>query len=260
MTLLQELSTSGRCARLGGDDAHAGHRNRSRDRWTHRGAHVGPRRDRRVSFRAGVPIARSWRRHHDRPERQSYSPSPCLEEPLRRVGVRPPARQLRRWDDGRVLASAPLAEVCERKFGAPYYNFHRAELHDVLARRAITNTMNAVAELTVIARLRSSGVWLAVRVTKTGTAPSGSRRTNNATAISAYVFQDCITGIRTSSVSLLPRSTPIPQKGLLLDYVQLSSSRSSHAGDHTLHPSSRELEWRYSMDSLPAPIVRSVSG
>ena len=56
-----------------------------------------------------------------------------LEEPLRRVGVRPRARQLRRWDDGRVLATAPLAEVCEREFGAPYYNFHRAELLDVLA-------------------------------------------------------------------------------------------------------------------------------
>ena len=56
-----------------------------------------------------------------------------LEEPLRRVGVRPPARQLRRWDDGCVLASALLAEVCEREFGAPYYNFHRAELLDVLA-------------------------------------------------------------------------------------------------------------------------------
>jgi salicylate hydroxylase len=56
-----------------------------------------------------------------------------LEEPLRRIGVRPRARQLRRWDDGRVLATAPLAGVCERDFGAPYYNFHRAELLDVLA-------------------------------------------------------------------------------------------------------------------------------
>lgn len=57
-----------------------------------------------------------------------------LEEPLRRAGVRPPTRQLRRWEDGRVLASAPLAQVCERDFGAPYYNFQRAELLDVLAR------------------------------------------------------------------------------------------------------------------------------
>jgi salicylate hydroxylase len=56
-----------------------------------------------------------------------------LAESLRKVGFRPAARQLRRWDDGRVLASAPLAGVCEREFGAPYYNFHRAELLEVLA-------------------------------------------------------------------------------------------------------------------------------
>ena len=55
-----------------------------------------------------------------------------LAEPLRVVGVRPRARQLRRWDNGRILARAALAEVCERDFGAPYYNFHRAELLDVL--------------------------------------------------------------------------------------------------------------------------------
>ena len=55
-----------------------------------------------------------------------------LAEPLRVAGVRPRARQLRRWDNGQVLARAPLADVCERDFGAPYYNFHRAELLDVL--------------------------------------------------------------------------------------------------------------------------------
>jgi len=56
-----------------------------------------------------------------------------LEEPLRRFGVRPRAIVIRRWDDGRVLARQPLADACERNFGAPYYNFHRAELLDVLS-------------------------------------------------------------------------------------------------------------------------------
>ena len=32
----------------------------------------------------------------------------------------------------RILARAPLAEVCERDFGAPCYNIHRTELLDVL--------------------------------------------------------------------------------------------------------------------------------
>jgi len=56
-----------------------------------------------------------------------------LEEPLRRFGVRPRAIVIHRWDDGRVLARQPLAEACETNFGAPYYNFHRAELLDVLS-------------------------------------------------------------------------------------------------------------------------------
>ena len=56
-----------------------------------------------------------------------------LEEPLRRFGVRPREVVIRRWDDGRVLARQPLADACERNFGAPYYHFHRAELLDVLS-------------------------------------------------------------------------------------------------------------------------------
>ena len=56
-----------------------------------------------------------------------------LEEPLRRFGVRPLAVVIRRWDDGRVIARQPLADACERDFGAPYYHFHRAELLDVLS-------------------------------------------------------------------------------------------------------------------------------
>jgi len=56
-----------------------------------------------------------------------------LEEPLRRFGVRPRAIVIRRWDDGSVIARQPLADACERNFGAPYYNFHRAELLDVLS-------------------------------------------------------------------------------------------------------------------------------
>ena len=56
-----------------------------------------------------------------------------LEEPMRRLGVRPQRVVIRRWDDGRELARQPLADACERNFGAPYYNFHRAELLDLLS-------------------------------------------------------------------------------------------------------------------------------
>jgi salicylate hydroxylase len=56
-----------------------------------------------------------------------------LEEPLRRFGVRPRAGVIRRWNDGHVISRQPLADACERNFGAPYYHFHRAELLDLLS-------------------------------------------------------------------------------------------------------------------------------
>jgi salicylate hydroxylase len=56
-----------------------------------------------------------------------------LEDPMLRLGVRPRSILFRRWDDGRELARQPLAGACEQNFGAPYYNFHRADLLDLLS-------------------------------------------------------------------------------------------------------------------------------
>lgn len=42
-----------------------------------------------------------------------------LEEPLRRLGVRPRAVVIHRWADGHVIVRQPLAGACERDFGAP---------------------------------------------------------------------------------------------------------------------------------------------
>src|SRR5215470_9426576 len=56
-----------------------------------------------------------------------------LANSMRQYGVRPLAVQVRRWDDGRILARQLLGDECERTFGAPYYHFHRAELLDLLA-------------------------------------------------------------------------------------------------------------------------------
>ena len=56
-----------------------------------------------------------------------------LEEALGRLGVRPGAVVVRRWDDGHEIARQPLAGACERNFGAPYYHFYRPELLDLLA-------------------------------------------------------------------------------------------------------------------------------
>jgi salicylate hydroxylase len=47
--------------------------------------------------------------------------------------VRPVAAHQRRWDDGRTLQRFPLGARAEEFFGAPYYNFHRADLLTALA-------------------------------------------------------------------------------------------------------------------------------
>jgi salicylate hydroxylase len=56
-----------------------------------------------------------------------------LGEALAQHGVRPVAVHQRRWQDGRTLQRAPLGELVERTFGAPYYHFHRADLLGALA-------------------------------------------------------------------------------------------------------------------------------
>ncbi len=56
-----------------------------------------------------------------------------VAEALARKGVRPVAVHQRRWDDGRTLQCAPLADAMEQAYGAPYYHFHRADLLAVLA-------------------------------------------------------------------------------------------------------------------------------
>jgi salicylate hydroxylase len=56
-----------------------------------------------------------------------------LADRLAEVGVKPTTFDQRRWDDGRFLLRAPLGAMIEERFGAPYYTFHRADLHGALA-------------------------------------------------------------------------------------------------------------------------------
>ncbi len=57
-----------------------------------------------------------------------------LAEALAEMGVKPLAIHQRRWDDGRTLQRAPLAEAMEDTFGFPYYQMHRADVLAALAR------------------------------------------------------------------------------------------------------------------------------
>ena len=56
-----------------------------------------------------------------------------IAEAMEKTGVKPLWRHQRRWQDGRTLSRGPLGPEAEARFGAPYYNFHRADLIDVLA-------------------------------------------------------------------------------------------------------------------------------
>ena len=55
-----------------------------------------------------------------------------LAERLSATGVKPVGSHQRRWDDGRALLRAPLGELVEATFDAPYYHLHRADLLDAL--------------------------------------------------------------------------------------------------------------------------------
>ncbi|MSR13677.1 MAG: FAD-binding protein [Gammaproteobacteria bacterium] len=52
---------------------------------------------------------------------------------LARRAVRPGAMVMRRWQDGAVLSSQTLANLCESSFGAPYYHLYRPDLLALLA-------------------------------------------------------------------------------------------------------------------------------
>jgi salicylate hydroxylase len=55
------------------------------------------------------------------------------EAAMRAAGVRPASSTYLRWDDGRIIAREMLGEEAERRYGAPQYSFHRADLLTLLA-------------------------------------------------------------------------------------------------------------------------------
>lgn len=59
-----------------------------------------------------------------------------LEQALAEVAVRPESRQVRRWEDGSIIAEAPLGQQVVDLYGAPYMTMHRADLHSVLLEAA----------------------------------------------------------------------------------------------------------------------------
>jgi len=73
-----------------------------------------------------------------------------LRDRLRAVAVAPQAIEMRRWDDGRLLQRTPLGSLCRRRFGAPYYAVHRADLHSGLLSLARPDRVHLGARLVAV--------------------------------------------------------------------------------------------------------------
>lgn len=55
-----------------------------------------------------------------------------LHSALRRIRTEPQDQVRRRWSDGRIIAQLPLGARLVQHYGAPYWQYHRADLHQVL--------------------------------------------------------------------------------------------------------------------------------
>jgi salicylate hydroxylase len=74
-----------------------------------------------------------------------------LRDALEKVAVRPKAFEFRRFDSGELMHRIALGEQHEQMHGAPYFHLHRADIHDLLARKVYELdpdciTLNARAE------------------------------------------------------------------------------------------------------------------
>jgi len=55
-----------------------------------------------------------------------------LRNQLEAIHTEPQDQVRRRWKDGRVLATTSLGKSLQHRYGAPYWHYHRADLHQLL--------------------------------------------------------------------------------------------------------------------------------
>ncbi|MCE4945692.1 MULTISPECIES: FAD-dependent monooxygenase [Streptomyces] len=55
-----------------------------------------------------------------------------LRRQLEAIHTEPLDQVRRRWQDGSVVALTPLGQHCKERFNAPYWHYHRADLHRVI--------------------------------------------------------------------------------------------------------------------------------
>jgi salicylate hydroxylase len=55
-----------------------------------------------------------------------------LRERLEEIHTEPQDQVRRRWQDGRIIGQTPLGDRLKREYNAPYWHYHRADLHRVI--------------------------------------------------------------------------------------------------------------------------------
>lgn len=55
-----------------------------------------------------------------------------LRAELEKIRTEPLDQVRRRWQDGSVIGLTPLGDYCKQEYNAPYWHYHRADLHKVL--------------------------------------------------------------------------------------------------------------------------------
>lgn len=64
-----------------------------------------------------------------------------MEDELVRTGIKPQCYVSRAWDTGATIYEIHFDEASEQRFGGPYVNIHRGDLHDVLAQIVAPKTI-----------------------------------------------------------------------------------------------------------------------
>ncbi|TDD92237.1 FAD-dependent monooxygenase [Actinomadura rubrisoli] len=60
-----------------------------------------------------------------------------LHTELRKIRCEPQDQVRRRWADGSIIAQLPLGQRVVERYGAPYWHYHRADLHSMLLRACV---------------------------------------------------------------------------------------------------------------------------
>src|SRR5690554_3480000 len=64
-----------------------------------------------------------------------------VERPLVETGIKPECFISRAWDTGTVMYEIRFDAASEERYGGPYINIHRGDLHDILARAVSPGTI-----------------------------------------------------------------------------------------------------------------------